>query len=439
MAEASIARLPETVPFAAPWPGSHEMPRWNAGALVDAPTFTWKNWFAMLGPGPVDGRLGDRRRRMAGRPGRHGPLRRSADVAGHAQHPGPGVLQPGNQPLRAVHRRADLHRQVSHAARPAVLAVHVFAARFRRRVSLSGRQRRHAAGRGLSGPHSRGVRRRIAGARAGLRRVLAGHGAVDLRRQDLQHAQAGDVVQDRHRAWASCCSWRSSFPAPQTWREIVSGFFKFGTVPVQRGEDANGNGVLDPGEDWDGDGHLDVVEEQLPPTIDTDGDGKPDAWADIDGDGKPDKFDDVDNDGIRDGDAPKTFSWRWSQGRPFPTIDFSTIALLAAFAAIAGCGGLSNAPISNYTRDQGWGMGHHVGAIPSVDRRAQHRAVARGHGVPSHRTNRWCAGGAGIATCCAISWWCGCRPASWAWRCPACSRCSFCGAAPKSANGTPPA
>ena len=27
---------------------------------------------------------------------------------------------------------------------------------------------------------------------------------------------------------------------------------------------------------------------------------------------------------------------------------------------------LSNAPISNYTRDQGWGMGHHVGAIPSV-------------------------------------------------------------------------
>jgi len=49
-----------------------------------------------------------------------------------------------------------------------------------------------------------------------------------------------------------------------------------------------------------------------------------------------------------------------------PTIDFSTIALLAAFAAIAGCGGLSNAPISNYTRDSGWGMGHHVGAIPSV-------------------------------------------------------------------------
>ena len=50
----------------------------------------------------------------------------------------------------------------------------------------------------------------------------------------------------------------------------------------------------------------------------------------------------------------------------FPQIDFSTIALLSAFAAIAGSGGLSNTPVSNYTRDQGWGMGHHVGAIPSI-------------------------------------------------------------------------
>ena len=29
-------------------------------------------------------------------------------------------------------------------------------------------------------------------------------------------------------------------------------------------------------------------------------------------------------------------------------------------------GGLSNAAVSNYTREQGWGMGHHVGAIPSL-------------------------------------------------------------------------
>ena len=90
----------------------------------------------------------------------------------------------------------------------------------------------------------------------------------------------------------------STFP---TWRKIGTGFFKFGTVPIQGGTDAVDNVFLSL---WRGDG--------------------------------------------------------------VPSVDFSTIAMLAAFAAIAGQGGLSNAPLSNYTRDQGWGMGYHVGAIPSV-------------------------------------------------------------------------
>ena len=38
---------------------------------------------------------------------------------------------------------------------------------------------------------------------------------------------------------------------------------------------------------------------------------------------------------------------------------------MTAFAAIAGVGGLAQTSISNYTRDQGWGMGSQVGAIPS--------------------------------------------------------------------------
>ena len=53
-------------------------------------------------------------------------------------------------------------------------------------------------------------------------------------------------------------------------------------------------------------------------------------------------------------------------GNGLPQLDLSVVPLLAAFAAIAGSGGLSNAAVSNYTRDQGWGMGQHVGAIPSV-------------------------------------------------------------------------
>ncbi len=46
-----------------------------------------------------------------------------------------------------------------------------------------------------------------------------------------------------------------------------------------------------------------------------------------------------------------------------PPLDWFT---LASFAAIAGIGGLGNTLFSNYARDKGWGMGAHVGAIPSM-------------------------------------------------------------------------
>ena len=150
-----------------------------------------------------------------------------------------------------------------------------------------------------------------------------------------------------------------------TWWDIFSGFAKFGTVPVKCGEDRNGNGILDPGEDWDGDGHLDVVEPSLPPTIDTNGDGRPEAWA-KDPQGRSIRFADADGDGYRDGDnVENAFVSLFTRGR-LPFVDFQLVALIAALAAIAGNGGLTNTPISNFTRDQGWGMGHHVGAIPSM-------------------------------------------------------------------------
>ncbi|MBI3465272.1 MAG: Nramp family divalent metal transporter [Planctomycetes bacterium] len=41
-------------------------------------------------------------------------------------------------------------------------------------------------------------------------------------------------------------------------------------------------------------------------------------------------------------------------------------AMIAAFVAIAGAGGLTNMSFSNYARDKGWGMGAQVGAIPSA-------------------------------------------------------------------------
>ncbi|MEE3368643.1 MAG: Nramp family divalent metal transporter, partial [Planctomycetota bacterium] len=155
----------------------------------------------------------------------------------------------------------------------------------------------------------------------------------------------------------------------QTWKEIATGFVSFGKVPVLRAEDSNGNGVLDEGEDWDGDNRLDVVEKELPANLDTDGDGIPDDWIDRDGDGETtvvDKFEDLDGDNYRDG---RNVDSLWSMmfgGANISDIDFTMIGFIAGLAAIAGSGGLSNTPTSNYTRDQGWGMGHHVGAIPSA-------------------------------------------------------------------------
>ena len=48
---------------------------------------------------------------------------------------------------------------------------------------------------------------------------------------------------------------------------------------------------------------------------------------------------------------------------PAGEVDWAT---LAAFAGIAGAGGLTNSYFSNMARDKGWGMGARVGAIPSA-------------------------------------------------------------------------
>ncbi len=98
------------------------------------------------------------------------------------------------------------------------------------------------------------------------------------------------------------------FSTAETWQGIISGFFKFGTLPIKN----------------------------------TDGS----ALA---------KGSNLDN----------IFVALW-EGRSIGTIDMSLVGFLAAMAALAGNGGLTNTPVSNYTREQGWGMGSHVGAIPSI-------------------------------------------------------------------------
>ncbi|TXT38329.1 MAG: hypothetical protein FD138_417 [Planctomycetota bacterium] len=56
------------------------------------------------------------------------------------------------------------------------------------------------------------------------------------------------------------------------------------------------------------------------------------------------------------------FGYVGEHGR-LPPLDW---AMVVGFIAIAGAGGLTNTMFSNYARDKGWGMGCHVGAIPSA-------------------------------------------------------------------------
>jgi len=53
----------------------------------------------------------------------------------------------------------------------------------------------------------------------------------------------------------------------------------------------------------------------------------------------------------------------WREHGRLPPLDW---AMIAAFAAIAGAGGLTNTLYSSFARDKGWGMGAQVGAIPSL-------------------------------------------------------------------------
>src|SRR5687767_8860627 len=45
----------ESLKSTAPHPGSHQMPRWDVGELIDAPRFKWRNILGLIGPGLVMG------------------------------------------------------------------------------------------------------------------------------------------------------------------------------------------------------------------------------------------------------------------------------------------------------------------------------------------------------------------------------------------------
>ena len=421
---ANEATAQGTSDFVAPHPGSKEMPQWNTAELIDAPYFTRRNWFAMLGPALVMGGAA-----IGGGEWLLGPL-----VT--AKYGAALLWLATISVLGQVIYNIEISRYTLYTGEP------IFTGKFRTMPgpafwvcaylvfdlgSIFPYLAKNAAT-----PVATIVKGGVVPTADDYLLVTVIGYLIFL--AALVPLFFGGKIYNSLRIIMSAkivlvfgflLTLAVFFSSPSTWVEICSGFVQFGNVPIERAEKTGADGKVLPADDWDMDGHADGVEPILKDIrtyikgsepwpdfnqdgkpdapVDTDGDGKndswgdltthndtnddgrldtwsnmsvlfkdenkdgdPDAWPDVNDDKQAEKFIDIDGDGIRDGNNIDNIFLSIFRGDGFPDIDFTLIAFIAGLAAIAGSGGLSNTPTSNFTRDQGWGMGHHVGAIPSV-------------------------------------------------------------------------
>jgi hypothetical protein len=298
------AAAPKTSTFEAPHPGTPEMPRWDTGELIDAPVFTWKNLLAMIGPGLVMG---------------------ASAIGGGEWLAGPAVTAKYGGALLWVATvsivfqviyNIEISRYALYTGEP------IFTGKFR------------------IPPHPMfWLVVYLMLDWGSVAPYLATNAAVPVmtamlqRLPDVAHSFNDWIL---HKTVCTCLYLLIMVPLifggkiynalkvlmsiklavvfgfllimgiffakPESWVEIFTGLFKIGTVPV----------------------------------------ASESRYA-------------TDN----------IFVTLFRDGR-LPDIDFALFGVIAGLASIAGNGGLTNTPISNFTRDQGWGMGHKVGAIPSV-------------------------------------------------------------------------
>ncbi|MGE0610379.1 MAG: Nramp family divalent metal transporter [Pirellulales bacterium] len=399
--------------FVAPHPGSQQMPQWNTGELIDAPRFTWRNWAAMLGPGLMMGgsAIGGGEWLMGPQiTARYGgallwlatlsilaqviyniEISRYTLYTGEPIFTGKFRTKPGPSFWLFIYLFLDIGAVIPYLASTAATPVFML---------IWG---------AVPDTSSTLANKHFLWMDWTDEQLLWSYGCVIFLLAMVPLIFGGKVYNSLRAVMTVKIVTLLGFllllgllySEPRTWAELAKGFFLVGNVPVNRGEDLNGNGVLDVGEDWDGDGKLDGVEPKfakVPPTDEAghniiwrpaaegsdlaafvqisetetrpylDKEGQQVTRPDNDGDGSPDSFRDLDGDGIRDGDNVDNVFTAVAEGRSLGSIgfDWTVLGLLCAMIAISGQGGLSNTPVSNYTRDQGWGMGHHVGAIPSV-------------------------------------------------------------------------
>jgi hypothetical protein len=336
-----------TSDFVPPHPGSKLMPRWDGGELPRPPIFRWQNWLAFLGPGLVSGASA-----IGGGEWLTGPL-----VT--AKYGGALFWLATLSILGQVIYNMEISRYTLYSGEP------IFTGKFRSLpgplfwlfvylVLDFGSILPYLASQAAT-PVAMVYLKLSSG--ASLDPKLAAHQSL------LQYLSYGIFLLavvplvfggKVYNSLKAAMSFKLvfvvgflifiaiRFSSAATWGDICSGFFKFGTFPVVQSE-------TDAGAEWDGesrDGKLEGVEKR---------------WTN-----KPMDFEDADGDGRYDGYRTANIFIYWWQGKPFPAMELSMFAVLGAMAGLAGTGGLTNTNISSYTRDQGWGMGAHVGAIPSA-------------------------------------------------------------------------
>lgn len=300
---AELQRAGEVAP--APYPGSKKMPRWETASLIGAPQFTWRSWTLLLGPGLVMGASA-----IGGGEWLTGPLvtarygaallwlatlsilgqvlynieiSRYTLYSGEPIFTGKFRIVPGPMFWLFLYLLLDFGSLLPYLASNAAIPFSAM---------LLGR---------LPDPATDGTYLKVTGCILFLVMVLplVIGGKVYTSIKWIMSFKL-IVVFGFLMLLAVCYS------TSDTWYEIVTGFVRFGNVPIISPAGAEGRG-----------------------------------------------------------EVANVFT-SWWNGTSLPPLDYSMIGILAAMAAISGNGGLTNTPISNYTRDQGWGMGYHVGAIPSI-------------------------------------------------------------------------
>ena len=403
--------------FQAPWPGDKSMPQWDTAGLRDAPKFTIKKWASMLGPGLILGGAA-----IGGGEWLIGPevtakyggallwlatlsiigqVLYNLEISRYTLYSGEPIFtgkfrsNPGKRFWTPVYMALDFGSIFPYLALNA--AIPLFAALVGIVPDPEDRSKMQTI-MGIELSHYFWLRAMGVGI-FGLSLVpLIFGGKIFVALKWIMGLKIVVVLGFLLVLAIGWSSWN-------TWVEIGTGFFKFGSVPTILAEDVNMNGIIDAGEhDWDGDGVADVVEptftnpddlKQISVTIDLNPhDDIPAETITYDINSasgetrtslsippnlgiaageypiilKSDNsgFIDIDGDRERDGDQVANVFTSLAAGNGIPEIDWTLIAALSALVAISGSGGLSNTTISNYTRDEGWGMGHHVGAIPSM-------------------------------------------------------------------------